>query len=171
MSRYAFSEQEEIGDGVVQSHLKDAATMTRKRTEGLVTLNVQGPGVHTAHTATSIVTIRETEQRIITMTKTNTTSLPKVVDESEVAASPLNIDVDLPHLRQTLLHLCHLRSVVAVVGIGCGGIRQVTDLILVRIVAMFASPSQSIERKIETRSTRNIRTGIMERTKMKGAAF
>ncbi|KAG1814259.1 uncharacterized protein BJ212DRAFT_360083 [Suillus subaureus] len=86
MSRYAFAEQGEIEDGVVQSRLKEAATVTRKGTEGLVTLNVQGPAVHTAHAVTSIMTTRETEERMIVMTETNTTSLPKVVGESEVAA-------------------------------------------------------------------------------------
>ncbi|KAG1894771.1 uncharacterized protein F5891DRAFT_1194924 [Suillus fuscotomentosus] len=61
--------------------------MTRKKTEGLVALNVQGPGVHTAHTVTSIMTIREAGERMITLTETNTTSHPRVVDESEVATA------------------------------------------------------------------------------------
>lgn len=76
-----------IEDGVVQSRPKDAATMSRKRPEGLVTPDVQGPGVHTAHAVTSIATTPETKERIIAMTETNTTNLPRVVGESEVAAS------------------------------------------------------------------------------------
>ncbi|KAG0696768.1 hypothetical protein DFH29DRAFT_1004291 [Suillus ampliporus] len=58
-----------------------------KRTEGLAMLDVRGPAVHTAHAVTSITTIRETEERIVTTIETNTTSLPKGVGESEVAAS------------------------------------------------------------------------------------
>ncbi|KAG1730386.1 uncharacterized protein EDB91DRAFT_1085446 [Suillus paluster] len=50
-------------------------------------LGVQGPEVHTAHAVTSIMTIRETEGRTVVMIETNTTSLPKGVGESEVAAS------------------------------------------------------------------------------------
>lgn len=135
--------------------------MTRKKTEGPVTLSVQGLGVHTARAVTSIMTTQETEERIIAMTETNTTSLPRVVGESEVAASPLNIDADHVHVRQTLLYLHHLRSVVAAVGIDYVESHQTTALALVQIVAIFASPSQSTGRKTETRSTRNTRTGIM----------
>jgi hypothetical protein len=57
---------------------------------------------------------------------------------------------------------------VAVVGIGCVESRQAIALALVQKVARFASPSQSTERKSETRSTK---TGIMRSTRMKGAAF
>jgi len=85
---YAFPEQVEIEDGAVRNLLRGAATMTMiKRTESLVLLSVQGPEVHTAHVPTDITTIRETEERIIVMIETNTTSVPKGVDESEVIAS------------------------------------------------------------------------------------
>ncbi|KAG2338825.1 hypothetical protein BDR05DRAFT_676164 [Suillus weaverae] len=117
----------------------------------------------------SIMMTRETEERIIAMTEINTTSLPRVVDESEVAASLLNVDADLFRLRRTLLYRRHLRSVVAAVGIDCMESRQA--IVLVHVVEMFASPSQSTGRKTETRSTRSTGTGIMPRTRMRSAAF
>ncbi|KAG2134163.1 uncharacterized protein EDB93DRAFT_1254594 [Suillus bovinus] len=80
--------------------------MTRKRTEGLVALNVQGLGVHTAHTVTSIMTIQMTKERIIATTETNTTSLPRVVGESEVAVSYVILYLFFAELSLTFEDVC-----------------------------------------------------------------